>query len=117
MTRFRSSWLAILKPKRIRRRRGETVADAKLAPVVTLPPRDDATALRRFLLALPRAKGESESLGAIYARYLLWCQHEHLAALDVEDFRHKFEAEASRLGIHTRKQKNKVLCLDVKLAS
>ena len=82
---------------------------------MTLPPRDDATALRRFLLALPRAKGESESLGAIYARYLLWCQHEHLAALDVEDFRHKFEAEASRLGIRTRKQKNKVLCLDVKL--
>jgi hypothetical protein len=28
MTQFPSSWLALLKPRRIRRRRGETAADA-----------------------------------------------------------------------------------------
>jgi len=27
MTRFRSSWLTLLKPRRIRRRRGESTAD------------------------------------------------------------------------------------------
>ena len=80
----------------------------------------DADTVGRFMLAcLKRAKGEQVAGGAIYARYQRWCsdQQPPLAALGARAFGQQYAERCERVGILTRRDGNKVYCLDVRLAA
>ena len=89
--------------------------------VPLLPNADpDADTVGRFMLAcLRRAKGEEVAGGAIYARYQRWCSEQQppLDALAARTFAQQYAERCERVGIRTRRDGNKVYCLDVRLAA
>jgi hypothetical protein len=80
----------------------------------------DADTVGRFMLAcLKRAKGQEVGGGAISARHQRWCgeQQPPLVALAARAFAQQFAERCEHVGIRTRRDGNKVYCLDVRLAA
>jgi hypothetical protein len=89
-------------------------------PLPSADPDPDTDTVGRFMLAcLKRAKGEEVAGGAIYARYQRWCSEQQppLDALAARMFAQQYAERCERVGIRTRRDGNKVFCLDVRLAA
>jgi hypothetical protein len=57
--------------------------------------------------------------GAIYKRYLRWCdeQSPHAAPLPIPAFWEQFEPLRGRVKINMRERDGKVFCVDIQLAA
>jgi hypothetical protein len=80
----------------------------------------DAAIVARFMLqCLPRAPGERVMRGAVYKRFLRWCddQEPRIALLDAPTFWRHFEPLCERVGIAMTTKAHKVYCLGVTLAA
>ena len=76
--------------------------------------------LKVFTLAcLLRAIGDETPGTAVYLRFQRWCSEQTppLAAPDPWTFARQFKAVCDRAGIRMRKEGNKVVCVNVRLAA
>jgi hypothetical protein len=80
----------------------------------------DAAIVARFMLkCLPRAEGEQAMRGAVYKRFLRWCddQSPRMAPLNAPTFWQHFEPLCERVGVKLVTRQGKVYALGVKLAA
>jgi len=80
----------------------------------------DAKLIARFMIqCLPRCTGEQAMRGAVYKRFLRWCEEQTppAAAPDTQAFWAHFEPLCERVGIKLRTKAGKVYCVGVKLAA
>lgn len=99
-----------------RREEPEPVPATQEVEAPTLEP----GSVRRFMLAcISRTKGEKVMRGAIYKRYLRWCDEEQprAAPLPIPAFWGEFAPLCSKVEIKLRERDGKVYCLDVRLAA
>ena len=99
---------------------------AASTPLAALPgiapalPAPEVGSVARFMLAcLPRAKGGQVTRGAVYKRYLRWCdeQEPRIDALPIPAFWEQFAPLCNRVRIRMREKGGKVYCIDVRLAA
>jgi hypothetical protein len=98
-------------------------------PAVPVPPElpppralnADAALVARFMLeCLPRCEGGEAMRGAIYRRFLRWCDEQSPPAAPAPNaatFWAHFEPLCERVGIKLRTKAGKVYCVGVKLAA
>ncbi|MBX9588837.1 MAG: hypothetical protein K2X43_06005 [Hyphomonadaceae bacterium] len=89
-------------------------------PSAAALPSPEASSVARFMLAcLPRAQGERVTRGAVYKRYLRWCdqQEPRTEPLPIPAFWEQFEPLCQRVHIRMREKGGKVYCIDVRLAA
>jgi hypothetical protein len=80
----------------------------------------DAKLIARFMIqCLPRCTGEQAMRGAVYKRFLRWCDEQKppTTAPNTQAFWAHFEPLCERVGIKLRTKAGKVYCVGVKLAA
>ncbi len=83
-------------------------------------PATEHGSVRRFMLAcIKRTAGEKVTRGAVYKRYMRWCdeQEPHARPLPIPAFWEQFEPLCTRVEIQLRQRAGKVWCVDIQLAA
>lgn len=96
----------------------EQVASAPAAEEKPTTPAPEFGSVRRFMLAcITRTKGEKVMRGAIYKRYLRWCEDQRATPLAIPQFWAEFAPLCAKVAIKLREREGKVYCLDVQLVA
>jgi hypothetical protein len=72
-----------------------------------------------MLACIKRTNGEKVTRGAIYKRYLRWCDEQDPRAtpLPIPAFWEQFELLCDKVAIKMRERGGKVFCVDIQLAA
>jgi hypothetical protein len=82
-----------------------------------LPAADVDTVGRCMIACLKREEGAETPATAIYLRYKRWCDEQRVAPLPMQAFAEQFAQRCRRPGIRTRRNENKVYCVNIALSA
>src|SRR5262245_39453585 len=84
-----------------------------------LPAADIDTVGRCMIACLKRQEGAKTAASAIYLRYKRWCEEQSppFAPLPMTAFAEQFAQRCRKAGISTRRDENKVFCLNIALSA
>lgn len=82
-----------------------------------LPAADVDTVGRCMIACLKREEGAEMPASAVYLRYKRWCDEQSVAPLPMQAFAEQFAQRCRKAGIRTRRDENKVYCLNIGLSA